>query len=112
MSIWKGLLKAETRAPSGCAGLVPVLRISEPFDGIAYLTEGTWVGVGVSTGPCWLTGADLMVVDCEEASGGSEATGTGLMRSVTIGLDRLTTVEVSQPQDSPPKSMKWLSHNE
>lgn len=55
------------------------------------------MGVGVKTGP-WEEeeGTDFKVVPV--ARGGSETTGTGLIRSEPIGLDRLMTVEDSQPQ--------------
>lgn len=55
----------------------------------------TWVGAGKKTGP-WEEGTvRITVVD---ASGGSDAMGTGMVRSVTIGLERETTDD-SQPQD-------------
>ena len=58
--------------------------------------NGTWVGAGVRTGPWDEEGTDFKVVPV--ARGGSDTTGTGLIRSDTIGLDRLITVEDSQPQ--------------
>lgn len=99
--------KGTTRGTlSGHRGLsVESINNSGGRAALHYLTEGTWVGVGVSTGPFWVVGVDLMVVPGAIARGGSEAMGTGLMRSDTIGLDRLTTVVDSHPQDSPPKSM-------
>ena len=57
-------------------------------------------------------GIDLVITEGLVANGGSETTGTGLMRSDAIGLDRLTTVVDSQPQEPPPISIQWESHGE